>query len=70
LLVAHGISRLLVGSTFDGGEKLGKFVAGSQDNILEILLNSSGKPDVALPNRCGNKVAAQQKILDQMRGKH
>jgi len=35
LLVAHGISRLLVGSTFDGGEKLGKFVAGSQNKILE-----------------------------------
>jgi len=38
LLVAHGISRLLVGSTLDGGEKLGKFVAGSQDDILEIFL--------------------------------
>jgi hypothetical protein len=37
LLVAHGISRLLVGSSFDGGEKLGKFVAGSQGGILEIF---------------------------------
>jgi hypothetical protein len=37
LLVAHGKSRLLVGATLDGGEKLGKFVAGSQGDILEIF---------------------------------
>jgi hypothetical protein len=41
LLVAHGISRLLIGSTFDGGEELGKFVAGSQGNILEISPSGS-----------------------------
>jgi len=42
LLVAYGISRLLVGTTFDGGEKLGEFDAGSQGDILEKLANSSG----------------------------
>jgi hypothetical protein len=40
LFVAHGIPRLLVGSTLDAGEKLGKFVAGSQDDILEIFLRA------------------------------
>jgi hypothetical protein len=35
LLVAHGKARLLIGAALDSGKKLGKFVAGSQDDILE-----------------------------------
>jgi hypothetical protein len=35
LFIAHGKSRLLVGAPLDGDQKLGKFVARSQDEILE-----------------------------------